>query len=74
MRNIKITFKDANPKDPLNVAPTVVVKAEIAGEEFGTSVELDYETSAKEVCEAVQFALEMIETLGEKINHEDQEN
>lgn len=70
MRNIKITFKGANPKDPLAVMPTVSVRAEIAGKERGSYMEFDHEPSAKEVCEAVQFLLEKFQMIGEKINHE----
>ena len=63
MRNIKITFKGANPKDPLAVMPTVGVSVEIAGKERGNYMEFDHEPSAEEVCEAVQFLLLMFQMM-----------
>ncbi len=70
MKDVKVIFKEANPRDPLSVYPTVSIRAEIAGKEYGYSAELDYEPSATEVCDAIQYLLELLEEAEERINHE----
>lgn len=70
MKDVRVTFKEANPRDPLAVYPTVSIRAEIAGKEYGCFVELDYEPSPEEVCEAVQYLLERLLDEEERINHE----
>lgn len=70
MKDVKVVFKEANPRDPLSVYPTVSIRAEIAGKEYGDFVELDYEPSATEVCNAIQYLLELLEEAEERINHE----
>lgn len=70
MKDVKVIFKEANPRDPLSVYPTVSIRAEIAGKEYGCFVELDYEPSATEVCNAIQYLLELLEEAEERINHE----
>jgi hypothetical protein len=74
MREVKVIFKDANPKDPLTVYPTVGVRAEIAGKIYGNYVELDYEPSAEEVCDAVQYLLEILLNAEEGTNHENKKD
>lgn len=61
MKDFRIIFKEANPRDPLAMYPTVGIRAEIAGKEYGYFAELDYEPSATEVCDAIQLLLEMLE-------------
>ena len=70
MKDVKVIFKDANPRDPLSMYPTVSIRAEIAGKEYGYFVELDYEPSATEVCDAVQYLIERLLDEEERINHE----
>ncbi len=70
MKDVKVIFKEANPRDPLAIYPTVSIRAEIAGKEYGYSAELDYEPSATEVCNAIQYLLELLEEAEERINHE----
>lgn len=70
MKDVKVIFKEANPRDPLSVYPTVSIRAEIAGKEYGYFVELDYEPSATEVCDAVQYLIERLLDEEERINHE----
>lgn len=70
MKDVRVIFKEANPRDPLTVYPTVSIRAEIAGKEYGDFVELDYEPSATEVCNAIQYLLELLEEAEERINHE----
>lgn len=61
MKDVKVIFKEANQRDQLSVYPTVGIRAEIAGKEYGDFVELDYEPSATEVCNAIQLLLELLE-------------
>jgi hypothetical protein len=61
MKDFRIIFKEANPRDPLAMYPTVGIRAEIAGKEYDYFAELDYEPSAAEVCDAIQLLLEMLE-------------
>ena len=70
MKDVKVIFKEANPRDPLSVYPTVSIRAEIAGTEYGYSAELDYEPSATEVCNAIQLLLDLLIDEEERINHE----
>lgn len=70
MKDVKVIFKEANPRDPLTVYPTVAIRAEIAGKEYGDFVELDYEPSPKEVCDAAQYLIERLLDEEERINHE----
>lgn len=70
MKDVKVIFKEANPRDPLSMYPTVSIRAEIAGKEYGYFVELDYEPSATEVCDAVQYLIERLLDEEERINHE----
>ena len=61
MKDVRVTFKEANPRDPLAMYPTVSIRAEIDGKEYGCFVELDYEPSPEEVCDAIQYLLERLE-------------
>lgn len=61
MKDVKVIFKEANPRDPLAMYPTVSIRAEIAGKEYYDFVELDYEPSPAEVCNAIQLLLELLE-------------
>jgi hypothetical protein len=61
MKDVKVIFKEANQRDPLSVYPTVGIRAEIAGKEYSDFVELDYEPSATEVCNAIQLLLDLLE-------------
>jgi hypothetical protein len=70
VKDVKVIFKEANPRDPLSVYPTVSIRAEIAGNEYGYSAELDYEPSATEVCDAIQLLLDLLIEEEERINHE----
>lgn len=73
MKDVRVIFKEANPRDPLSVYPTVSIRAEIAGKEYGYFVELDYEPSATEVCNAIQELLDLLVEDEEKINAVEQE-
>ena len=70
MKDVRVIFKEANPRDPLTVYPTVSIRAEIAGKEYGYSAELDYEPSATEVCNTIQELLDLLVEDEERINHE----
>ena len=70
MKDVKVIFKEANPRDPLAMYPTVRIRAEIAGREYGCSAELDYEPSPAEVCDAIQLLLDLLIEEEERINHE----
>lgn len=61
MKDVRVIFKEANPRDPLSVYPTVSIRAEIAGKEYGYFVELDYEPRPEEVCDVIQYLLERLE-------------
>jgi hypothetical protein len=70
MKDVRVIFKEANTCDPLTVYPTVSIRAEIAGKEYGYSAELDYEPSATEVCNAIRELLDLLVEDEERINHE----
>ena len=70
MKDVRVIFKEGNPRDPLAMYPTVSIRAEIAGKEYGFSVELDYEPSATEVCNAIQLLLEMLEEVEMNVEKE----
>lgn len=70
MKDIRIIFKEANPRDPLAMYPTVGIRAEIAGKEYSSYVELDYEPSPDEVCNAIQQLLERLEEAAMNVEKE----
>lgn len=70
MKDVRVIFMEANPRDPLAMYPTVSIRAEIAGKEYGYFAELDYEPSPAEVCNKIQGLLDLLIEEEERINHE----
>ena len=74
MKNVRVVFNDVKLYDPLAACPTVGVKAEIGGKEYGDYVEFSHEPRPEEVCSVIQGLLDMLQKLEERMNYEDQEN
>jgi hypothetical protein len=70
VKDVKVIFKEAKPRDPISVYPTVRIRAQIAGNVYCYSEELESEPSATEVCDAIQLLLDLLIEEEERINHE----
>ena len=71
MRNVRVVFNDVKLYDPLAARPTVGVRAEIAGREYGDFVELDHQPRPQEVCDVIQGLLNVLQKVEEEMSHED---